>query len=483
VIYLNPTTSTSANVTGTAALAGTVNANFAPGAYTGNKTYDILHSAGLNGTTFNGLVTTGVFPFEASLSYTSTDVLLSLSAALGAGASLNRNQQNVADALNGFANGGGTLPAGFGNLFKLDRANLGNALTALDGENATGAERSAFGLMTQFLQLMLYPYVDGRGAGAGGGPLGFAPDQPASLPPELARAYAGVLEAPPGRTFDQRWSAWGTAFGGTNRANGDAVVGSTTLTASSYGVAAGIDWRASPDTVLGFALAGGGTGWGLTQGLGTGRSDALMAGLYGATHVGPAYVAGSFGYANHWFTTNRTGFAADQLTASFNGQSVGARLEGGWRIPVTNGRAVVGITPYAAAQAQWFRTPAYSETDLTAGGFGLTYDAMTAHDTRGELGARFDALTAFAGMPLILRGRVAWAHDWVSNPALSGVFQALPGATLTMEGAPIADNSALTSASAELRLSPSWSLGAKLDGEFASGARTYTGTGLLRYSW
>jgi hypothetical protein len=35
-------------------------------------------------------------------------------------------------------------------------------------------------------------------------------------------------------------------------------------------------------------------------------------------------------------------------------------------------------------------------------------------------------LTAVNGMPLLLRGRLAWAHDWVGNPALSAVFQALP---------------------------------------------------------
>jgi hypothetical protein len=31
--------------------------------------------------------------------------------------------------------------------------------------------------------------------------------------------------------------------------------------------------------------------------------------------------------------------------------------------------AVIGVTPYAALQTQWFHTPSYSETDLTGGGF------------------------------------------------------------------------------------------------------------------
>ena len=48
------------------------------------------------------------------------------------------------------------------------------------------------------------------------------------------------------------------------------------------------------------------------------------------------------------------------------------------------------MTPYAALQAQSFRTPSYNETDVTGGGFALSYNGHTATDTRSELGARFD---------------------------------------------------------------------------------------------
>ena len=49
-----------------------------------------------------------------------------------------------------------------------------------------------------------------------------------------------------------------------------------------------------------------------------------------------------------------------------------------------------GITPYAAIQAQSFRTPDYNETDVNGSGFGLGFAGRTATDTRSELGARFD---------------------------------------------------------------------------------------------
>ena len=96
---------------------------------------------------------------------------------------------------------------------------------------------------------------------------------------------------------------------------------------------------------------------------------------------------------------------------------------------------------------------------------------------------RFDDIAALGDMPLILRARAAWAHDWASNTLLNAAFVALPGAAFTVNGAALPVNSALTTASAELRFSPQWSFVAKFDGEFASTAQTYAGTGTLRYRW
>jgi len=40
---------------------------------------------------------------------------------------------------------------------------------------------------------------------------------------------------------------------------------------------------------MGIALAGGGSNWNLTGGLGGGRSDMFQAGVYGSHHWGAAY--------------------------------------------------------------------------------------------------------------------------------------------------------------------------------------------------
>jgi YVTN family beta-propeller protein/autotransporter-associated beta strand protein len=483
VVQVTPSGAASTAVSGTATLTGgTVNAQFASGNYFARQYTILTATGGLGGTTFASLTNANLpTGFTDSLSYNGNDAFLNLTATLGAGTTLNQNQQNVANGINNFFNSGGALPPNFVNVFGLTGNSLANALTQLDGEAATGAERAAFQLTNEFLGLMLDPFVNGRtNAGAGGPAIGFAPEKQESLPPDIALAYASILnKAPPLPSFDQRWSAWGSAYGGSNSANGDPATGSSNVTARTVGFAAGMDYHFTPDTIAGFALAGAGTNWNLATTPGSGRSDAFQVGVYGITHWGAAYLAGALAFTNHWFATSRAALG-DQLTANFTGQSYGARLEGGYRYAVL---PAFWVTPYGAVQFQDFNTAAYSETDVTGGGFGLSYNAMNATDVRSELGARFDDPTLLYNKPLILFGRVAWAHDFVNNPALGAVFETLPGASFTVNGAPIPRDSALTTAGAQLFLTPNWTLLAKFEGEFAPGSQTYAGTGTLRYTW
>jgi autotransporter-associated beta strand protein len=490
LVQVTPSSASIANVTGAASLVGTVAASFSSGNFA--RSYRILSAAGgLGGTTFNALTTSNLpAGFTASLSYTATDAILNLAATLGQpparsgpgalACAFSINQCNVANALNAFFNNGGTLPPAFVTIFGLNGANLANALTLLSGEPATGAQQVAFQLANQFLGIMLDPFVDGR-SGVGGGAIGFAPERE-ELPEDIALAYAKILKEPPKPpSFEQRWSAWGAGYGGSNRTSGDvAVVGSHDLAASTAGGAAGLDYRLAPGTVVGLALAGGGTRWGLAQGLGGGKSDAFQAGVYGTARSGPAYLAAALAYTNHWMSTDRFAFAGDHLSASFNAQSFGGRVEGGYRFATIYG----GLTPYTAIQSQTFHTPGYTETDLNGGGFALGFNSRNATDTRSELGGRFDRrLLLNPEAALTLRARVAWAHDWISDPTLAAVFQTLPGASFIVNGATPAKNSALASAGAELRLANGVVLLGKFDGEFASHSSTYAGTGTVRYTW
>ena len=510
VVQVNPTTAATTNVSGTASLAGTVGAIFLPGTYL-TRSYTILTAAGGRTGTFDALATLGLpATFATSLTYPGNSVVLNLTAHLVPEPTpptppappippvpglpplpttpplpaFTVNQLNVGHAIDSFFDNGGALPPAFVSLFGLTGSNLTNALSQLSGEAATGAQQAGFQLSNQFLSLMLDPFVDGR-SGVGGTDhpaLGFAPEREA-LPDDIALAYSKVFKEPQAKApvYEPRWTVWGGAYGGSNKTSGDlAVTGSHDLSARTAGFAGGFDYHLSRDSVVGLALAGGGTNWSLAQGLGGGKSDAFQAGVYGATRSGPAYLAAAFAFANHWMSTDRFAFAGDHLTASFNAQSYGGRIESGYRFATWYG----GVTPYAAIQAQSFHTPGYSETDTNGGGFALAYNSRTGTDTRSELGTRFDRVLAlYTNAVLSLRARVAWAHDWVSDPTLAPVFQALPGASFIVNGATPAKNSALASAGTELRLANGIALLAKFDGEFASHSSTYAGTGTLRYAW
>jgi len=171
---------------------------------------------------------------------------------------------------------------------------------------------------------------------------------------------------------------------------------------------------------------------------------------------------------------------ADPLTAAFTGQSYGARLEAGYHFGVLS---TLGMTPYGAVLAQYFHTPAYAESDRSGAGFGLSYSGTNATGLRSEIGARFNAPTLVNGEPLILYGRLAWAHDFMRNPAVGAMFETLPGASFTVYGAPIPRDAALTSAGAKLYLTTNCSLIGSFEGSLASGSQNFGTSGTVRYVW
>jgi outer membrane autotransporter protein len=487
LITINGASNSKVTASGAATLNSGATVNIASGSTINtNQTYTILTAAGGVSGQFDPNVTFGAF--KGTLTYDANDVFLtfgftSLSPLLPPGAPV--NVANVANAIDNFVAGGGTLPPGFANLAMLSPSQLQGALTQLSGELGTGMQLSGFQLMNQFMSLLLDPLANGHGFGVG--PLPFAPDQPqATFTPEVANAYASVLKAPPAEpiTAYGPWRAWGAAYGGSNSITGDPVVtGSHDVRTTAGGFAAGVDYRVAPGTVLGLALAGAATGWNLSAGLGSGNSDAFQAGLYAKHQFGQAYLSGALAFANYWASTSRivTVAGTDTLKASFDARSFGGRLEGGYRVSLSP----FTLAPYAAVQAQSFRLPGYSETAASgAPQFALSYAGQTSTATRAELGSWLSHNVLLAsGDTAVLFGRLAWAHDWFSNLAVTPSFQALPGASFVVNGAAPPHDLALVTAGAEWRLRSNWSLMGRFDGEFGDGARTYTGTARLRYAW
>jgi uncharacterized protein with beta-barrel porin domain len=447
------------------------------------KQYAIVSAAtGVNGT-FASLNTTRVpAGFAASLSYDASHAYLNFALDYGTRTDLNANQKTVAAALQNFFDANGGIDAAFAGL-------SANGLTQLSGENATGSQQTTFGAMSQFLGLLTDPFVAGRDAGAGGGAAAvpFAEESAALVGAmrsgDARDAFAS--KAPPAElAFDQRWNVWAAGFGGSQTTSGNAILGSNNTTSSLYGTAIGADYRFSPNTIAGFALAGGGTSFSVS-GLGLGHSDLFQAGAFLRHSIGPAYLTAALAYGWQDVTTDRTVTlaGADHLRAEFNANAWSGRLEGGYRFiaPWAGG---IGLTPYAAGQFTTFDLPAYAETVVSgSNAFALAYAAESVTDARSELGLRTDKSFAMANGILTLRGRAAWAHDFNPDRMVAATFQALPGASFVVSGARPAADSALTTASAEIKWRNGWSAAASFEGEFSSVTRSYAGKGVVRHAW
>ncbi|MBR1221841.1 autotransporter domain-containing protein [Bradyrhizobium sp. U87765 SZCCT0131] len=478
---LTPAAASRVAVTGTATINGaTLGASFTTGSYVA-KRYTILTATGGVSGTFGTLATLGTpANFRPSLSYDANDVYLDLSLRFALPSGLNRNQQQVADALTGFFNATGGIAAAYGALTPM-------GLTQASGETVTGVQQTTFNAMNQFLGLLGDPFVDGRGT-AGGAPLSFADD---------AMAYAGarrgaaerealgmITKAPPQDGLVSRWNVWAAGYGGTQTTDGNGAVGSNTATSRVFGTAVGADYRFSPNTVAGFALAGGGTSFSVANG-GSGRSDLFQAGAFVRHTMGAAYLSGALAYGWQDVTINRTVTAAgaDQLQGRFNADTYAGRIEGGYRVamPWLGG---VGLTPYVAGQFTTIDLPASAERVIAGStAFALNYNGRSVTDTRSELGLRTDRSFALGDAILTLRGRAAWAHDFNPDRAVAATFQALPGASFVVNGAAQARDAALTTAAAEIAWRNGWSASATFDGEFSNVSRSYAGKGVVRYAW
>ena len=484
LVQVNPSTASFASATGAATLNGAaVQAVFASGSYI-SKQYTILTAGSVSGT-FGSLVNTNLpTNFHDTLSYDGTHAYLNLTLNFGIPGNLSGNQQAVGNALTNFFNTTGGIPMTYA---ALSSAQLSQA----SGESATGSQQTTFQAMGQFMGLLTDPFI-GRGGGINGATSapGYADEQGASAyaarerPGAESNAYAMFTKAPLAKVYEPRWSVWATGYGGSQTTDGNAAAGSSSTTSRIAGTAVGADYLLSPNTIAGFALAGGGTNFSV-NGLGSGRSDLFQAGAYVRHTNGAAYITAAAAYGWQDITTNRTVTIAgiDQLRAEFNANAYSGRVEGGYRF-VSPWIGGIGIAPYAAGQFTTFDLPAYAESVVSgSGAFALAYGAKSVTDTRSELGLRTDKSYAMADGILTLRGRLAWAHDFNPDRSVAATFQALPGASFVVNSAAQASDSALTTASAEMKWINGWSAAATFEGEFSNVTRSYAGKGVVRYNW
>ncbi|MBN8944081.1 MAG: autotransporter domain-containing protein [Rhizobiales bacterium] len=463
-------------VSGTASLAGSLSVVRLGPSVTFGTDYTLLSAAQGRSGTFSSI---SALPpaLRPTVTYTANAVMISfapeaLQPLLPAGTG--GNQAKVAEAIDRAVGGGASVSALFP-LYTAAPAAIAAGLSALSGEAATGAQQAAFNAASLFLNLMLDPTAGSRGATASG------------AGPSLVQMADPPGPATPGSRVAPTWSIWTKAFGQSSRTNADAAAGSARTSGGLYGVAAGADYRLAPDTLVGFALAGGGTSYGL-NGRGGGTGDLFQIGLYGSTRIQDGYVSAAAAYGWNGFDIRRdVNIAGAEVYASrVTAQTYGARIEAGWRFGAAlAGFGSFGWTPYAAIEAIGYSAPGYSEVSRPAGGaFGLTFAAKNTATARTELGVRLDGKARIGeGTDLITHGRLAWAYQANTERSLDASFQTLANSGFTVFGARPSMHTALASVGAELRFANGLSLTSTIEGEFGERHQAIRANAGLRYAW
>ncbi|MCA0318371.1 MAG: autotransporter domain-containing protein [Proteobacteria bacterium] len=412
----------------------------------------------------------------ATIVYNANDVQLTVKG-YRAGTALagqgGRNAAGVAGVIDKVIDATGTQPTLITpSLIGQTGAPLARQLNAMSGEAGTGAVATGLSGASAFLGIMLDPMGGSRG--------GTASAPGSSL---IEMADMGAARTPAARV-EAAWSIWTRAYGQAGRTASDAGLGAAGTASSTYGVAAGADKLVAPNLVVGFALAGGGTSFGLGT-LGSGTGDFAQVGAYASMRLGPGYLSAALAYGWNRFDVTRN-VAVFGVTETYRsgavGHTFGGRIETGRRFAL----GAYGVTPYAAAEAIAYIAPGYRETWVApaTGAFALAYSGRTTGTLRAELGARADARVASAETgDLIAFSRLAYAIQSNTQRAAEAQFQALAGSTFTAFGARASTHTALATLGVEARFRQGLNASLALDGELGDRHRSIRGSVALRQSW
>lgn len=464
------------NVTGTAALAGTLKLAFLPGAYSFGSSYTLLSAqGGLGGTRFGAVDGSSTFGagIAANVAYTPTDLLVTLAPKPLAGLVVApANANAVASGLDR-AVAGGADPSALFAIYNLPAASIPAAVNQLSGEVHTAVPAMAFSAADQFLRAMLDPFAAGRETpGQAQGAAAFS-----ALP-----ARKGVPLQDAARPPAPAYTVWGAAFGASGRTDGVARVGSARRDLDDAHLAVGADLRIAPGTVVGFALSGGSANASLAGGLGKAKADVFQAGLYGTSRLGPLNLAAAVGYGVLDTDVKRSiPPLGSALSSSYSATAWSGRLQASVALADWGGFT---MSPLAAVQAVQARSPARIEANWAGANAGaLVVGKSTDVTSRSEIGLQLDYASALGGRALAGYLRAAWAHYYQRDVSLSASIAGLTGSGFAIDGARTPRNSALLAAGLDFRLSPSVTLGAHIDGELSDSARRIGGQARLKVSF
>jgi outer membrane autotransporter protein len=487
MVEVQGSTADRTNATGTATLAGTVAVSHLGGRLARN--YTILSAAGGRTGTFDSLVPLNLPAFiTASLAYTATDVELTLESGIRRIAGLTRNHAAVAAALDhAFAKGAGSLLG----LHGLSASQIPAALDMLSGEGVSGTQETAFGTATMFNSIMMdqgafwrnRETVDVNGVSFAGGPLPYAPAKKSKA--EHPAFKAMLTKAPP--MVEPRLRAWMTGFDGTWKLDGEAGIGSATLSHNTGGLAAGLDYQFAPDLLAGFALGGSSSNFSVRDRITSGHLEGAHFGGYAVKTWQQLYAAAALSFSTFRNSETRSivGIGpTETASGSFGSNLLSGRIEAGWK----QAWGWFAVTPFAAVQVSQLWQNGFTESNPVpadaADPLGLSFGSRSVTSLPTFLGAQFDTRFVFRnGMALSPYARLSWVHEFNPDRAINASFIALPDAAFTVDGPRAASDAARIDAGAKLALAPNAWLFASFDGEFSSRSQSYAGKGGAKIAW
>lgn len=455
------------NVSGTAILSGgIVMVSPQPGVYSLRNSYTILTATGGVAGAYAG-ATTGLPFLQASLGYDANNVYLSTVPGGFAATAATPLQAAVGAALDaGVAGASGDFASVLSALaYNTGTAAQGQAaLQALSGNNYAGF--SSF--MAQGAALFMNNFVGVAGSQSRGRVA-------------IAEACDVACDSGPPRPA---WGAWGGALGGLGSIGGQAPVGAVTYNAGGF--AAGLDRALSDSFRLGVTAGySAGNQW-VSGFAGQGRTDTVLAGLYGNWAQGPAYVDGLVGYAYSWNQMWRPillpGLGPRTALGQTGANQFFGQLEGGWRFELGT-PAGAWVTPFARLQAYTGTQNGFTETGASS--LDLSVTAQTTNSLRSVLGATVGSAFDFGWREkLALQLRLGWSHEYADTARpVTAALAGSPASPFTTFGIAPSRDGALLGFGATTAIADATSVYLRYEGMVAGQDSTHAFTAGVRMTW
>lgn len=477
-------------VTGSATLAGTLRPQTLGGTYTFNTPHTILNAAaGLVGTfaTFDrSLVGAGLV---VTVSYSGNTVELVLAPGTLAGLAENPSAATVTTTTNGSSTTttvtAPTTP-GVG-----DRSDRVRVATAIDNAVAGGASvtpvfkvfnAAAADIGDDLEQLVgeIHTSVDEMGVQSSRLFLGAMTDSHRN-----GRTLAGKGLAAPSAAGPV-YSVWGSLLGSLGSIDGDAEIGTSRATTHASQVVTGFDVRLAPTMLFGVALSAGNAGGRLSDGLGSASADVVQAGTYAAIRSGALSLAGAAAFSWMDVTTHRSIAVLDMpdVAARYRPTLWSGRIEAAFEA-VRFGD--VGVSPFAAFEAQSMNTPGFVERETLAGDAasgGLTVTGRSGVlNTRSVVGVDLRGGVDLWGFAVNGFARAGWAHAYAQGSSIAVSLTDIDGSDFEIAGARSKPDAAIVALGLDTKLMENVTLTTAFDGEFAANASRVTGSARLRVSF